>query len=188
MPASGLHGAYDLPLGSHLCLFYRSPKEFLRVTASFVTAGLTNQELCVWVLPPPITIPVAFDELAHHGVDGRGLQATQQLQISSAQDWYAESAFNVEESLRRLAVLPALACQRGYASVRAVGGPGLFVSEGLRQAFMRYERDATPLIAALPFIGLCCYASTACVATDVFDIMSAHPGALLRTHTGWATI
>ena len=158
------------------------------MTASFVKAGLANQELCVWVLPPPITIPLALDALAHHGMDGRGLQATQQLQISSAQDWYAESAFSVEDALSRLAVLPALARQRGYASVRAVGGPGLFVSEGHRQAFMRYERDVTPLIAALPFIGLCCYASTACVTTDLFEIMNAHPGALLRTHTGWATI
>lgn len=53
MPASGVRGTHDIPLGSHLCLFYRRPKEFLQVTASFLRAGLTENELCVWVLPPP---------------------------------------------------------------------------------------------------------------------------------------
>jgi len=188
MPASGLHGTHTIPLGSHLCIFYRSPKEFLRVTASFLKAGLADQELCVWVLPPPLTISLAFAELSHQGEDGPVRQASQQLQIVSAQDWFSGGTFNVEESLNRLAAFPILARQLGYASVRAVGGPGLFVSEACRQAFMRYEREATRIIAVLPFIGLCCYASTECVGTDLFDIMHAHPRALLRTHTGWTSI
>ena len=41
MPASGVPGIHAIPLGSHLCVFYRSHKEFLRVTASFLSAGLS---------------------------------------------------------------------------------------------------------------------------------------------------
>src|SRR5689334_6726813 len=160
MPAGGIPGTHDIPLGSHLCLFYRGPEEFLHVTASFLKAGLAERELGVWVLPPPLTIPLALEELSHHGVDGPVLQATQQLQILSAQEWFPGGTFNVEDSLSRLAALPTLACRLGYASVRAVGGRGSFVSEACRQAFMCYERHATPLLAELPFIGLCCYAST----------------------------
>jgi hypothetical protein len=96
--------------------------------------------------------------------------------------------FYVEGALSRLAALPALARQLGYSSIRAVGGPGPFLSEGSRQAFMRYEHHATPIIADLPFIGLCCYATTDCLATDMVDIMTAHPRALLRTPAGWASI
>ncbi len=62
------------------------------------------------------------------------------------------------------------------------------MSEACRQAFMRYERQATPIIAEPPFIRVCCYVSTKCLAADMFDIMSAHPRALLRTHAGWASI
>jgi len=115
MPASGLHGTHAIPLGSHLCLFYRSPKEFLRVTASFLRAGLADQELCVWVLPPPLTISLAFAELSHQGEDGPVRQASQQLQIVSAQDWFSCRTFTLEESLDRLALpsLPILACRRG---------------------------------------------------------------------------
>lgn len=188
MPLSGIRGTHDIALGSHLCLFYRSPKEFLRVTASFLKAGLAEQELGVWVLPPPVTIPLALTELSHHGIDGPLLQARQQLHIISAQDWFSDGPFKVEESLDQLAALPALARQRGYASVRMVGGPGVFLSDAHRQAFLRYEQKATPLIAARPFIGLCCYASADCIKTDMFDIMSAHPQALLRTHDGWTRI
>ena len=188
MPASGFSGTHDFPLGSHLCLFYRRPTEFLQVTASFLKAGLTAEELCVWVLPPPLTIPLALNELSHHGLNGPALQGTKQLQISSAQNWFSGGTFSVEDSLSRLATLPPLARELGYLSVRAVGGPGRFVSEKCRQTFMCYERHATPIIAELPFIGLCCYETTDCLATDMFDIMNAHPRALLRTHAGWVSI
>jgi hypothetical protein len=188
MPASGIRGIHDIPLGSHLCLFYRRPTEFLRVTASFLKAGLAERELCVWVLPPPLTVLVALDELSNHGLHGPALQAEKQLHISSAEDWYGDGAFDVDDSLDRLTALPAMARQLGYTAVRAVGGPGQFLSEERRQAFMRYERHATAVIAEHPFIGLCCYASIQCLATDMFDIMCAHPRALLRTHGGWASI
>jgi hypothetical protein len=95
-----------MAVGSHLCLFYRSPKEFLRVTASFLKAGLAEQELGVWVLPPPVTIPLAFTELSHQGIDGPLLQARQQLHIISAQDWFSDGPFKVEEALEKLAALP----------------------------------------------------------------------------------
>ena len=32
MPAGGIPGTHDIPLGSHPCLFYRAPEEFLHVT------------------------------------------------------------------------------------------------------------------------------------------------------------
>jgi len=186
MPASGIQGTHDIPLGSHLCLFYRDPQEFLRVTASFLIAGLAEHQLCLWVLPSPITLQSALDELSQHGVNGSLLQATEQLQIVSAQDWFSGGTFSVEDALSRLAALPSLAGRLGYPSIRGVGGPGPFVSDACRQAFMHYERHATPVIAEMPFIGLCCYASTECLETDMFDIMSAHPRALLRAHVGWA--
>jgi DcmR-like sensory protein len=187
MPLSGIRGTHDIAWGSHVCLFYRSPKEFLRVTASFLIAGLAEQELGVWVLPPPVTIPLALNALSHYGIDGPLLQARQQLHIVSAQEWFSDGTFHVEDSLNRLATLPALARQLEYTCVRAAGGPGLFLSDACRQAFMRYERYVTPLIAALPFIGLCCYPSTT-PATDMFDIMHAHPRRLLRTVEGWTSI
>lgn len=188
MPASGLRGTHEIPLGSHLCLFYRYPQEFLRVTASFLKAGLALHELCVWVLPAPMTIPSALQELSRLSVNGHQLLASKQLQILSAQDWYSSGTFNVEDSLSQLAALPALAHKLGYASIRAAGGPGPFPSESYRRAFMRYEQKATPIIAELPFIGLCCYATRESLANDMYDIMSAHPWALLRTHAGWASI
>ncbi|UVT17308.1 MAG: MEDS domain-containing protein [Nitrospira sp.] len=188
MPASGIRGTHDIPLGSHLCLFYRRPTEFIQVTASFLKAGLAGHEFCVWIVPPPLTIPVALGELSYHGLNGPALQATKQLHISSAEDWYCDGGFNLEDSLDRLATLPNMARQLGYTTVRAVGGPGPFTSQETRQAFMLYERHATALIATYPLIALCCYASIQGIATDMFDIIRAHPQALIRTHLGWAGI
>lgn len=188
MPASGIPNIHEIPLGAHLCLFYGRLMEFLHLSASFLKAGLASHEFCVWIVPPPLTITVALDELSYHGLDGPALQATKQLQILSAHDWFSGDAFDVDGSLRQLAALPAMAHELGYASVRAVGGPGPFRSEETRQAFMDYERRATNVIAHLPFIGLCCYASIHCVHTDMMDIMGAHPRALVHTHAGWASV
>lgn len=188
MPASGIRGTYDIPVGSHLCLFYRRPKEFLKVTAAFLTAGLGEHELCVWVLPPPLTIPLAREALSHHNLNLTVLEATKQLQILPARDcFFHDGTFEVERALSRLASFSAVARQLGFSVVRAAGGPGTFLSDKRREAFMEYEHRATSIIADLPFIGLCCYDSHDCLATAMFDIMSAHPRALLRTHTGWTS-
>lgn len=190
MPASGLRGVHDIPLGSHLCTFYRQPKEFLRMSASFLNAGLSNHELCVWILPSSVTLESALHELSQHSVDGAQLQAAQQLQILSAHDCYfSTSLFDVDAALEWLVSLFPMARQLGYRSVRTAGAPGPFLSEESRQAFMRYEQQATEVIARSSGIGLCCYPSPNCLAaTEMFDIMSTHPGALLRTHDGWATV
>jgi hypothetical protein len=135
-----------------------------------------------------MSILVALDELSNHGLNGPALQATTQLQISSTGDWYGDSAFDIDHSLKRLAALPPRASQLGYAGVRVVGGPGPFTSIELRQAFMRYEHQASTLIAASPMIALCCYASIQSLETDMIDIMRAHPQALVRTQAGWASI
>ena len=189
MPASGIRGIYDIPVGSHLCAFYRNSKEFLQVTAAFLSVGLTHHELCVWVLPPPVTIPLALEELSCYGVDPSDLIATKQLQlVSSADCFLPDGNFEVKRALRQVAAFSAVARQLGYATVRAAGGPGPFLSEVHRQAFMIYEHHATKILAELRMIGLCCYDSNESLAIGMFDIMSAHPTALLQTHCGWTCL
>ncbi|UVT17431.1 MAG: MEDS domain-containing protein [Nitrospira sp.] len=163
-------------------------RRVVAVAAAFLSAGLAKEESCLWILPPPLTISSALDELAHHGLDGSALLAAEQLHISSAEYRYGDGTFDVDDSLDRLAALPARARQLGYVSVRAAGGPKPFTSIESRQAFMRYEHQATTIIAASPMIALCCQASIQSLEADTFKIMRAHPQTLLRTHTGWAGI
>lgn len=188
MPLSGICGTHNIQFGSHLCLFYRRPHEFLQVTSSFLQAGLENQELCVWILPPTVTIPLALEALAHLHLNGAALQASHQLQIVASEDWYRDGTFNLDTALDQLVALPFIARELDYVGVRAVGGPGPFVSETVRRTFIQYERQATEVIAGESFIGLCCYASPDCMGRDMFDIMNAHPIALLWTMSGWVTI
>jgi hypothetical protein len=54
----------------------------------------------------PSPFPFALDELVHHGLDGLALQATKQLHISSAEDWYGDGAFDVDRKIRRLMLYP----------------------------------------------------------------------------------
>ena len=63
MPRLGLIDRTPISWGSHLCTFYRSARELHQVVSSYVGAGLEDQESCVWVLPPSLTISNAVTEL-----------------------------------------------------------------------------------------------------------------------------
>jgi hypothetical protein len=41
--------------GSHISAFYRSPSELQRLVGVYFRAGLEDQEMCLWVLPPSLT-------------------------------------------------------------------------------------------------------------------------------------
>lgn len=89
MPISGLRGIHEIPLGLISVHFIDVPQDFLGMTASFVKAGLTADELCVWILPPPLTKRLALKELEQQGVNGSMLRDRKQLQIVTAHDLFS---------------------------------------------------------------------------------------------------
>lgn len=50
---SGIPLVGDLTWGSHFCQLYRNKEELLVILMPYFSAGLANNELCVWVTPVP---------------------------------------------------------------------------------------------------------------------------------------
>jgi hypothetical protein len=52
---SVLEAGLELQWGAQLCQFYRSQDELLELVAPFFKRGLHDQELCIWIVTPPLT-------------------------------------------------------------------------------------------------------------------------------------
>ncbi|ALA59232.1 MEDS domain-containing protein [Nitrospira moscoviensis] len=189
MPYCGLDRAGEIGWGSHRCLFYRFPAQLAQVTAAYVHAGLQARELCVWVTTAPVTPASAQEALARLGCDAARYVRSGQLQLVPHEAWYLENGrFDKARMLAKWEVPMRRAESEGYAGLRITGDPAWLNSEEERRAFMEYERDATDLLARSRVVALCTYAASRCSPTDMFDIMAAHPSALVPSAAGWKTV
>lgn len=47
----GISYVGDVPWGTHICAFYQEDQDYIDIVIPYLQAGLTNNELCIWVLP-----------------------------------------------------------------------------------------------------------------------------------------
>ena len=59
MRDSGLPCLGETPWGSHLCHLYNNADEILEVMVPYFSAGLKNNELCIWICSEPIEVSEA---------------------------------------------------------------------------------------------------------------------------------
>ncbi len=190
MRSSGLQGADGIPWGAHLCMFYRSRAELVQVTASFVQAGLAENELCLWIIPAPLSHTQAQRALEDGGVNVTQHTSRQQLLLVPQAEWYMENGrFNADQAAAKWQDAMGIATGKGFAGVRVAGGPGKFSSPEAQQAFLAYERQTTTLMNHQRFLALCTYPTAEFADSDMFQIMAAHPSALVHSPShGWKTV
>jgi len=59
----GIAGIDKLPWGEHLCVFFNTKEELLRLTVPFIQAGLEENEFCMWITGDPVSEKEAFEAL-----------------------------------------------------------------------------------------------------------------------------
>jgi hypothetical protein len=52
---TGIRVMGDMPWAAHLCVFFETKEDLLDTVATYFTAGLASNELCVWAISDPIT-------------------------------------------------------------------------------------------------------------------------------------
>jgi hypothetical protein len=56
---TGIRFMGDMPWGTHVCLFYETPQDLLDTAVCYFEAGLKSNELYVWAVSDPISLPQA---------------------------------------------------------------------------------------------------------------------------------
>src|SRR5262245_25524824 len=85
---TGIHVLGSVPWSAHICLFYQTKDDLLDAVLTYLSAGWSNNEACLWVVSAPINVGDAERALARALPDLNSRLATGGIEIFDAHAWY----------------------------------------------------------------------------------------------------
>ncbi|MDB5122158.1 MAG: domain S-box protein [Mucilaginibacter sp.] len=172
---TGIDVIGDIPWGTHFCHFYETKEDLLSILVAFFKAGLENNEYCLWITAPHITVDEAltalkkaipeFDHYLRRGI----------IEIETHIDWYQKDGkLDLERAIATVSDRLRIALQQNCEGLRANGDESWLRRKEWKD-FIDYERSLNPLIAQKRILILCAYPlGESATATDILDIAYAH--------------
>ena len=180
---SALLGA--LPWGTHVCQFYETRADLLDILVPYFSAGLKNNEFCLWITSAPLTPEAAEDALSRAVPGLAEYKRRGQLEIVPHVKWYArEGCFNINAVLRQSVRKEEWALANGYAGLRASGNAPLRGDSGLR-AMLGYEQAIDNVIGARRALAVCSYPLGRCALPNLIEVLDTHEFAIIKSRGGW---
>jgi hypothetical protein len=119
---SGIGAVGDAPWGSHMCQFYETKEDLLRLLVPYFKAGLKNNEFCLWVTSEPVTREDAWEAMAKAMPNFHRYLETGQIEIIPYTDWYLKkNAFESGDVLDRGINKLNETLTNGYDGMRITG-------------------------------------------------------------------
>src|SRR4051812_29151942 len=116
---SGIEVLSDIPWGSHICQFYETKKDLLELLIPFFTAGLENNEFCLWVVSDPLTPEYVISELRKAIPNFENSLSRGSLEILSHHEWFLiGKIINPKGIINALNEKLASALERGFEGMR----------------------------------------------------------------------
>ena len=98
---TGISVIGDVRWGTHFCCFYETKQDLLDTLVLFFKAGLENNEFCLWVVSPPLTVEEAKRALGQAVSDLDGQFAERGLEIRDYNEWYLHNGqFDPQRALQ----------------------------------------------------------------------------------------
>jgi len=201
---TGISVVGGLPWGTHFCHFYNSKQDLLDVSLPYLTAGLENNEFCLWVVADPISekegreiLKDNLPEAERHLADGNieivshpselSLSRPQVdgIEIVSSSDWYLErGAFVPERVISGWNAKLAEAITKGYAGMR-VSANESWLSKENWNAFSHYEHTLDHTLGSRQMLVMCSYPLSKASATEILDVVRTHRFAVIKRNENW---
>ncbi len=186
---SGMSCCGDLHWGSHFCHLYESRADLIDVLVPFFTAGLANNEKCLWVTSEPLNAAEATAVLAEQMPDLQHYLSEGQIVIVDYKDWYVTgSAMNADSVLRGWVDVERQALAQGYSGLRVTGNTTFLHTREEWRNFEQYESRVTGTISGHRIIALCSYHLGMVKGSDVLDVVHNHQFAVARRDGHWQMI
>jgi PAS domain S-box-containing protein len=174
--------------GTHFCLFYDTKADLLETLVSYCKAGLENQEFCLWVVAPPVTVEDARQALKSAVSDFDKYSADSSIEIVPALDWYLhDGSFDLKRVIAGWNQKLMRASAKGYAGVRVTGDTAWLEKKDWRD-FCEYEDSLNAAIANQRLAVLCTYPLAACGAAEILDVVRTHQFAVTKRRGNWDVI
>jgi len=170
----------------HICVFFYSKTELLRLTVPYIKAGLEDGEFCMWITGEPVNEVEAFQALEQVVPNAADYLAQKQLEILPHTQWYLSSGvFDADMVLQNWASKARHAEAKGFAGIRITGNPFWLRTEQDWSQFGKYEKAVTNTIQHEHVIALCTYPGYICQREDIHRVLSAHRSTLFARNDKW---
>ncbi len=165
-----------IPLGSHICWFYRSPAEREAVIFPFLKAGIETQEHCHYMLEEPEHHWLKTG-LQRHGVDVAAVISSGQLSISDPAGLYgSEEEFDLGKNSRIWDEIYTDSHSDSYKMLRLVKDMSWMARLMLKEEMLlEYEIGLNYHLRKKQGLAICQYDLTKFKGDIVLDILKVHP-------------
>ncbi|MEM3421735.1 MAG: PAS domain S-box protein [Candidatus Hadarchaeum sp.] len=178
----GLREEFEkIGLEEHLCCNYQSKKERNVAVVSFFSAGIKNNEKCLFVMDESTEEEVvrAFERA---GVDVKEYLRTRQLELLKFEEMYLKDGyFDPDRILERIRGAVKAAIKDGYRGLRFA----VEVSCSLRklpdcERLIEYETKINKLLSQSRISALCLYNERKFPPKTLIDVFYTHPKVILH--------
>jgi PAS domain S-box-containing protein len=172
---TGIDAIGSIPWGTHFCHFYETKQDLLSILVAFFKAGLENNEYCLWITAPHVTIDEALSALKESVPNFDRYLQRGIVEIKTHIDWYQKDGkLDLERAIATVSDRLRIALQQNCEGLRANGDESWLRRKEWKD-FIDYERSLNPLIAQKHILILCAYPlGESATATDILDIAYAH--------------
>ncbi len=178
----------DVPWGSHFCQFYQTPEDLTDILVPYFSAGLENNEFCVWVTSEPLNEKAAKAAISRAVPDFEQYLKKGQMQIVPHADWYLkDGVFNSQRVVADWVNKLDQALTQGYDGLRVTGNAAWLEEEDWR-AFSDYETKINKAIGKYRILAICSYSIDKCDALKLIEVAAKHQFALIKQATEWELI
>ncbi|HYC41969.1 MAG TPA: MEDS domain-containing protein [Noviherbaspirillum sp.] len=186
---SGISCCGELHWGSHFCHLYETREDLIDTLVPFFSAGLINNDKCLWVTSAPLDAAAATAALAEKMPDFALYLSRGQIQIIDYPEWYTRiGKMDADSVLQSWVGAEQQALAEGFSGLRVTGNVTFIKSREEWRAFDQYEARVAETFAGRRIIGLCSYHLGMANGNDILDVVRNHEFALARREGVWQMI
>ena len=180
--------SWDIPWGTHICLFYKTKKDLIDILVPYFKTGLQNNEFCMWVTSDLLNTKEAKDTLRGAMSDFDQHLQNKQIQIVPPSQWYVkDDVFSMQRVLNAWVDKLNKALAAGFEGMR-VAGDGSWFKRKDWAALTEYEEQVNRTIGKYRMVAICSYCIDKCGTSEIIDVVSKHGSALIRRQGKWNVI
>lgn len=166
----------DLPWGSHVCQFYESKEDQVRMLVPYFKQGLERNEVCVWLVGD-LTVDEARTALEAAVPDLARYMAKGQMLIKHFTELYTNGDGSVKESAQlseEFAAMGSSVQKDGFAGLRASGSVSWVKDAESMTRFMDYETRVNMAIQNSRIMAVCTYPAQAASVCQCRELIHNH--------------
>jgi MEDS: MEthanogen/methylotroph, DcmR Sensory domain len=176
LPIACERALLDMPWGSHICQFYNSKEDQVKMLVPYFKQGLEKNDACVWLVGD-LTVEEATNALAAVVPELDYYIVTGQMQIKHYTDLYtnADGTVKPPDTLcDQFAAMGSTVTAKGFRGLRASGNVSWINNADAMSRFMDYETKVHCAIQDSRIMAVCTYPAKAAALHGSRELIHNH--------------